>query len=716
MKLFLRATGNSVKGALWFVVVALLVDGLAEQFVHIHESSRQVLTGCALLIPIIGVSLLGGWLIFRSDDERYLTRVALAIVGFSLLCRLVWIFTFDSYQVSDFGEYLNSATDLTDELWRRAAFYTYPLVLFLGKSLLAVKIVNVVLATLTAWIFFLAGRIILGTRVAAVALLFFIWHADLWYSITLASHDIPGLFWLSLFFYLAALLQRRLLAPARSWLSAGVLSLCLGGCIFFLGAVRSYHYGAMLALAICAAIHAVFILSCKVGERSYAVGTLERPFQSGASMGERFRLVALHTAFLLIIPVCVYRFAETEVWKPFKLEYVGIGPGLACYLTVTDVLGTSDYDGIHNWYEEQCPIIKADEQRTFAVRKLLHEVTHSPGAYLLHLERKNRILSRADAYLGWSTSGTYESWDTTHDQVKRINDLDFHAQRVAIALGSALLLLLVLWRVLHYPELPLRITEIIPILFSVIYYAMFLFLLESQSRYSIFLIFVLSWIAAQAVVDLVGRRAGKSLPALPGALPAPRQVYFGGMVVLILVVAAFWIGSNLIADSSLTLRDQTGFANAPPDELAPPVKGCPEVTPVFVSNNFKQLMVAYPSEAKIASGSVIGVQRTFVIKQRPQHHLRFFLSTYAVRHEPFQDNVNWEDTNIEYFVAVNGQVITSGQVNSIAGNKYLSFDSNDSSIFAPKMTIQLILRNVDKIEKVNPERGPLISLEYIDLQ
>lgn len=685
MKAFLHIIGDAVKGALLLALALLLADSLAEQFILNHDCSKQLLTGCVLLIPIIGISLLGGWLIFRSGDEKHLMRAALAIVGLSLIARLIWIFAVDSYQVNDFGEYLNSALDLTDTLWRRAAFYTYPLVLLFGKSLLAVKITNVALATLTAWFFFLAGRIIMGARTAAVGLLFFIWHPELWYSITLASHDIPGLFWLGLFFYVSALLQRRLLADSRAWLRNSVLSLCVGVCIFFVGAVRSYEHGAILALAVCWAIHAVRILSPKARERS------------------RFKVVVLHAMFLLVIPLCVYEFAEARVWKAFGVEFDGIGPGIACYLTATDVLGTSEHDEITNWYEGQCPAIPSTEQRTFAIRKLLHEVTHSPGAYLVHLERKNRVLARADAYLGWSTSRTYESWDTTHDQVKRINRFNYDAQKAAIALANALLLLLVLWRVALYPTHPPTLSEAIPIAFSAVYYCLFLFLLESQSRYATFMIFLFSWLAAQAVVDLQSKRIEKPVHVFDLA-PRLKPLLLGGAALLASAVGIYWLASSLAADSALTLRDQTGFAVTPPGGL------------VLVRNNFKQLMVAYPVGSQIPSESVVGVQRTFTINPKPGHHLRFFLSTYSARNEAFAKQVTWEETDIEYVVAVNDRIIATGKVNEIAANRYFSFDSGDSSIFAPRMTIRLMLRNLNRIEKVDPNRGPLLSLEYIDLQ
>lgn len=714
----LQKTVNWIKGAMLIVLVVLLFDGMAEQFLLCLEGGLDpFLLGCVFLIPVVAVSLISIWLIFRDDNETYLTKVALAIIAFSLLCRLVWISCFDSYQVSDFGMYLNYATDSASDLFRRSAFYTYPLVLLFGKSLLALKVTNVLLVTLMTWIFFLAGRLVVGTRVAAISLLFFIWDPDLWYSVNVASHDIPGLFWLAVFFYLCALLQRRLLDISRRWTSSLYVSLCLGASIFFLRAAHSYHYGAIIALAFYSTIHAAFILFPRTAEQP-KLFSFHPPilFPQSVFFHQRFKLACIHTTLLLVLPFCTYRFTEMEIWKAFSLKPDLIGSDLTCYVTATDVLGTSSYEQIENWYDYQCPQIDQNERQAFAIRKLLHEITHDPREYLLHLERKNRVLAMPNAYLEWSTQPAYESWDSTHDQVKRVNLFRLDAQNASVSIVYAFLLLLVICRVLLYPRLPTKPTEAIPLVFSAAYYGVFLFLLESQPRYNVFMIFAFSWMAARALDYLNRWQIIRRVEETPRYTPTLTQMYAGGIIFIALIVGAFGGVSRLIADTSFTLRDQTGFAPVPPSKLMAQFRACPEVTPVFVRNNFKQLMIGYPVGTAVKPNSIMVVQHTFAIKRRPSHHLRFFLSTYAVRNQAFLDKVTWKDTNIEYFLAVNGLLLRAGKVNDIPDNLYLSFHPDDNLVFTPRMTLQLILRNTAEIKKVGPTRGPVVSLEYIDLQ
>ncbi|HYK90219.1 MAG TPA: hypothetical protein VE398_15700 [Acidobacteriota bacterium] len=719
----------AISGAIFIVLIYFFIDGVAAQAWELSWHLKTVLIAGAFLAPVVIVTAVAIVFILRSQEERRILQISMAVLSFSLLCRVAWISTFDSYQLNDFGYYLNCGSDvaLTGKpsdshycgpevgyvYWKRAAFYTYPIVLLFGKSLLAVKLINVLLATLTAGLFFLAGRVMLGTKVSAIGLLFFIWHPDLWYAMTLASHDFPGLFWLSVFFYVCALLQRRLLNPSPSFVPVLGLSVLAGVSIFFLEVARSYHYGAILSLLIYATIHDCLLLTAGEGATNSVAAFLRHHHGAAAATRLRLKIAAIHTCLLLVIPLFVFLSASRMFWRSFGVQLEPDDAALTCYLTTMDVFGESQYEEIDNWLS-QCPLIPGNDRNAFAIRKVLHDVTYDPREFLQHVVRKNRVLSRPDDYLNWSTSTEPETWDTTIGQVRRINHTHFAEQQMVIYIAHAAFLILVAWRFLIYPAVPFLLSEVIPLSFSSIYFSMFLFLLETQSRYEIFLIFVFPWMAAQAAIDLHRRMLRKS-----SSIPAPVHpawVYCGGVCILVFSGCLFWSTSRLAADSFLTLRDQSGFLQVPEDELAQSFRGFPRVSPVFVANNHKQLMLAYPTGTSVEAGSVMAVQRTFTVRHRSTHHLRFFLSTYATRIEPYNLKVPWDDTPIEYSLAVNGQRVAWGRLADIAGNRYFSFGSQEGMEFGQRLTIQLILRNLARISQVDENRGPLLALEYIDLQ
>ncbi len=713
-------------GALLILAAALAIDTFVYQFSEVNESVRDVVVSLGWLSPILLFSLVALWFLLRCESDRQLLQIALLIVLFSMFCRLAWVCTFDSYQVNDFGFYLNCGADTAStgnpvasnfcgaEYWKRSVFYTYPIALLFGKSLLAIKLVNVLLATLTSWVFFRLGTLLFGIKTAAIGLTFFVWQPDLWYSMTLASPDIPGLFWLAVFFYLCAILQHRTADFSLSgWAGARLvcLSALVGGDIFLLDFTRTYHYSAILALG------CYVILESRTLSRQQPGDKADPGLTARGVVVSRFRTIALRAALWLVVPVGTYLLLVTGFWKIWRIPPEFGESSLLCDVTGMEVLGTNSYEEVKDWALEQCPNLEPNEEKAFALRKLMHDLTHSPAEFFRYLQRKNQNLGLADDYLEWSTYHQPESWDTTASQVKHRNAKHYMEQRGAIALGHSLLLLLILWRLWLYPRLPFRRQEWIPLLFSGCLYALLLLLLESQPRYDIFLIFAFSWMGAQTVEDLYRRLFGRQ-SAAPTPATASRLHFYSGGALIILILAGAYSGAALaLRDTSLTLRDQSGFVRATAEQLPAELKSNPLIPPVFVKNNYKELLLAYPPGSPVEPGSVLAAQRSFAVGRKGGHHLRFFLSSSAATGEPFDVKRNWSDTDLECLVAVNGKIVVRQELNRMTdGNLYVSLSEEDGIVFTPHTSIQFIIRNRSRIASVSADRAPVAALEYIDLQ
>lgn len=721
--------GGSVAGGCILVLLASLADPAIVQFREFDWTGPHLLFAATWLIPVAGSTVVALLAIFRQADDRSITRVVLLVLLCSMLARLAWVHTFDSYQTSDFGTYLNCAADVaatgnptgTDNcsspgfvFWRRAAAYTYPIVLAFGVSLTALKIANVVYATLAGWFFYLGGRRIFGARVAAAALLFFIWHPDLWYAMTLASHDIPGMFWLAVFFYLAVGFRRRLLGAPSAFVGNLALSVATGVVVFMLGTTRSYQDGAMAALGACALVHVASLLFSKNVDCNEIVRSLAS--RGGLRLRSRAAAAVIHLALLAVVPVMVYTVAADAFMAVSGATPAETGTGGAtCYVSSMNVFGTNRYDEIANWTEEQCPSIPEADRVGFAARKILHDMTHSPRLFLRHLVEKNRSLSRADDYLFWAASepGTGPEVRTA-GLVRRTNNGRLSEQAMVAYLAHVALLLLVGWRLLLFPVVPFRRDEVIPITFSAVYLGMFLVFLESQSRYEVFLVFVFSWMAGQAVVDIWERLTGRSRQLIPAAV-GRRVVWGGGAIAVVVAIAGYWGAASVIADSSLTLRDQSGFtADVPTGAVGVP--SGPRIPPVFVTNDHKALIVAYPGGTSVEAGSVLAVQRGFDVRGANHHVLAFFLSTAAVQVWPFDSTEHWDDQEIEYRVLANGVPLAAGLLSDLNGNRFVSVVSGPGLDFGRRVNLQLVLRNRTTIERVAQKRGPLLALEYVDLR
>jgi hypothetical protein len=723
----LRRLVSCIIGGIILLLLATFADPAIFQFREYSWTASNLSFALLCLLPIVAFTSAAGWHILRGGDDRSITRLAMLVLLLSFLARMAWVLTFDSYQTNDFGSYLACAEDVAisgdpaqslnchnadNVYWRRAAFYTYPLVLLFGPSLPALKIVNVCLATLTGLFFYLAGKKIFSTRVAAAGLLFFIWHPDLWYAMTLASHDVPGMFWLSLFFYCSVLLRRRLLDSPRSLAAHLGFSVLTGIVVFLVGMTRSYQYGAIAGLGGCALIHAALLMFAKNRNANEVVRSIPGPDAPGIWVRARTALV--HITCLLVIPFLTYSAGMRiflAIWQSSPLQ--DRSGGIICYITSMNVFGENRFDEIDSWMNE-CADIPENDRGGFAVRKILHDMSHDPGMFLLHLVRKNRVLSRADDYLFWAGVAEHEPSDRNFHQVKRINSSRLSEQSMALYLARIGLLFFIGWRLLLYPRIGFQLSEAIPIIFSVVYFGMFLIFLESQARYEIFLMFVFSWMAGQSAVSMYDRFRMRVSPSST-VMPGRKLVYGGGALFLAVVVGLFWGAASAIADSSLTLRDQSGFKPFRPARDSGFAEG-PQISPVFVANNHKQLILAYPTGAELQARSTVAVQRTFEIRPSSRHYLRFFLSTASVRNGSFVDRIPWDDQKIEYVVLANGFPVDQGTLQAIGGDRLVSAFPGGGLAFGRSLTLQLILRNNSRIERVGPDRGPVIALEYVDLR
>jgi hypothetical protein len=723
---------NWTIGALLILAAVLIVDNLISQLTDVNRGIKNLFVSIVWLSPILLISLIALAFILGCKDEKRLCRIGLIIILFSMLCRLAWIFTFDSYQVNDFGSYINCSAEavatgkpsstefFADLFWKRSAFYTYPVLLLFGKSLPAIKLVNVVLTTLTSFVFFRLGIALLGTRLAAIGLLFFIWQPDLWYSMTLASPDIPGMFWLAVFFWICAALQHRAIGLDVSrwtWVQLASVSILLGASIFFLDFTRSYHFAAILALGGYVALESMNVFLTKPrsgGDRVQLMGKMGLP---GVSALKRFQAVAVLAILWLALPLGTYFALNRAFWVVWKVPPGFSRSDMICDITTMEVLGTSTFEEVKDWSALQCPKVNSDERNAYALRKLLHDLTHDPREFFRYLQRKNRDLGLADDYVEWSTYRQPEPSDATFTQVKHVNSKHVPEQRRAIAVGHAIVLALVLWRMFLYPHLPFRRQEWIVILFSGCFYALILLLLESQPRYDIFLTFLLSLMAAQSLDDICRRMFRKTADADTSPAASRYQLYAGGALLIAILVGVYWGGSLAIRDSFFTLRDQSGFTRVPTGQLPAELKFSSLVSPVFVKNNHKELTLGYAPGLMVEASSIMAAQRTFTVREEAAHHLRFFISVSVTTNEPYESKIDWTDTDLECLVAVNGKIVVREKLNRInRGNLYVSLSPRDGIVFTPRTTLQFIIRNPSRIESVGADRAPVAALEYIDLQ
>jgi hypothetical protein len=698
----------ALKGAAVIAALVVLVDGLLGCLTILGQFD-DIRTGLLIALPVLVTIALGAWLVLRAPDERRARHVAIGILAFSLVSRVVWVSVFDAYQTDDWGRYLRGAVDALATghpewspfcrgvFWTRIVANTLLPVWLFGPSLWAVKGINVLATTLTSWLWFETGVTVVGARVAALSLLFLAWQPDLWYAVNLASHDVMGMLWLTLALFLAARLWRACTraGAARPRRSALALSVALGLTIAVAGWSRGFDAALLVALGGGALVE---------GARRLRVR------EDG--LGDGLRSAGTPAGLLFALPLLVWLVANQLFWLHTR-ERDALSLDVACVASTIDVQGSSRWHETVGWWRDQCPRLPPEQHWRFPARKVLHEMTSDPAAYVRYLQRKNRIFALVGDYVQWAGAVAPDPGDPTAGQVRWIDALWINQQSCAATAGEVVLLLLVLGRVLLYPRVSIRPAAWPTLAFSACLYALLLALLEAQGRYDLFLILPFSWMAG----ELLSSTTARTRAELPPPAPTGRaRLYALGTAALAGLLVGYWSAARLLADGPLTLRDQRGFAESRGALPLPELDQSPRVLPRLYLDSSKRLALGYPSGASVPAGSVVAVERTFAVAARPRHHLRFFLSTSDARGYPWQEGSGWRNGDFELVVAANERVLWHGTLDQLGDDLYVSLEAPPGSSFEPQVRLRLVLLNRVGIGWVDEDAPPVVLLEYIDLQ
>jgi hypothetical protein len=698
----------ALKGAAVIAALIVLLDSLLGLVTTLGQFD-DLRTGLLLAVPVLATIALGAWLVLRAPDERRVRYVAVWILAFSLVSRVVWVSVFDAYQTDDWGRYLRGALYALATghpewspfcrgvFWTRIVANTLLPVWLFGPSLWVVKGMNVLAATLTGWLWFETGVVVVGARVAALSVLFLAWQPDLWYAVNLASHDVLGMLWLTLALFLAARLWRagtRADAARPGW-SRLVLSMGLGLTIAVAGWSRGFDTALLVAL----------------GSGGLVEGARRWRGREG-SLRTRLRFAGTPPGLLLGLPLLVWLGANQLFWLPTQ-ESAALRVDVACWASTIDVQGTSRWHETVDWWRDQCPLLPREQHWRFPARKVLHEVTSDPAEYVRYVQRKNRIFALVGDYVQWAGAVAPDPGDPTAGQVRWIDALWISEQSCAATACQVVLLLLVLGRLLLYPRVSIRPAAWPTLAFSAFLYALLLALLEAQGRYDIFLILPFSWMAGE-LLCFTSARARAELPT-PAATGRAR-LYALGTAALAALLIGYWSAARLLADGALTLRDQRGFAESRGALPLPELDQAKRVSPRLYLDSSMRLALGYPSGASVPAGSVVAVERTFSVAPRPRHHLRFFLSTRDARSYPWQDDSAWENRDFELVVAANQRVLWHGTLEQLGDDRYVSLEASPGFSFDPQVRLVLVLSNRVGIPGVDEDARPLLLLEYLDLQ
>jgi len=190
-------------------------------------------------------------------DYRSAIYIWATALFFLFSLKAVWLSQVTTIQCNDYGIYwsygqfmatgdwdkINSESPLSLVLIRRSWAWCYWIAKVLGSTDTSLKLANFLLQLATAALFSWYVKARFGTLAMAAALIAFVIYPESWVSSTLASHDLPALFWFIVLLIAVDLLQQRLASPLitnRSRLSLFLRCCAVGAAIAVLDFQRDF--------------------------------------------------------------------------------------------------------------------------------------------------------------------------------------------------------------------------------------------------------------------------------------------------------------------------------------------------------------------------------------------------------------------------------------------------------------------------------------------
>ena len=626
------------------------------------------LPGIFLCACFLSLGLLW-YLLKRFQSQRAASLLGLAVIAVFSVARFIWLVQTDSFLASDFRSYWACAESLIGELIEgeqqtrscrglylmRSVFYTFPIRAIFGSSNFGFEIVNLLLHILTSFVVLVLFSRLISARAAVVGVFLYQLWPDLWYVVTLTSHDVPGPLWLTLFFLLAAVLIKEIfqVSNARLWSPSMIgLSVVFGLVLTFAEFQRSYGMPLKLTLL------ATFLFAVLIHFSRRA---------SGESL-PGFKKYLAACIFLIVVPFTTLSVGSSLIWKALDREVPIIS--MTPVLTATDIYGTNRYFEMYRWRYGFYTRLPTEIRDAFAYKKLLHEWTGDPAETFRHLMRKNSVLAGSAGYLKWSRVPIPDG-----AKPLRLSPYSFKTQQVLCAFASTLVTLFAVLGLLRVRFDPLR-PEFVILLFPVVCYMSLWLLGEVQSRYDIFLALPIAFMGASLF--------SKSDFSFLEALKKSTGYLLVGFICLACLLGSFRFVADTVSKNQLALTDLSDFKSL--KKALPELDGI-MLSPVIVKNDFRGVAITYPGAEEIVAGTTTGVRQRFNPTSEC-YKLRFFISSQQVKKEP-QPGIAGD---IEYVVRVNGKEAARGAINDIALSRFIEYPE-DTAICSENLSVKFAIKN-----------------------
>jgi hypothetical protein len=663
--------------------------------------------------------MLAGWCYFvhiTPSDLRL--KVAMTAITVTVcVLKLWWLSAVEFRPFSDYREYHRYGALLAAGDWesiqtgrdglavvflRRALTFAWPISRFVGTSISAYEVVNVLVQAATFLMLMVLISRMSGLRTAAFSLPFLLVYPELFYLTGVVTHNIPGYFWMvATWLAVDEFLRRAALQQisGSGWLNRTLVTLISGvvaGILLsLLELSKSYGSLFLIGLAVCMLLG------------PYLPGSLvSRGQWQRIPGGQR---LSFFLTLLITEQYCVGSadqfLQDKSGLRPLPFGYVNYAAGVD---PRTNASGDSVPVWLHYAYS-----VDLKRMPWVAARKILHEKLGTGFEFIRGLFRKNEVLARAA-----------DSMSLVQDN-RRLPNADARPENVpygllqyALSHWIAFLVgVMFLLRLLLPGPLVRSAGELFPLV-SVLTVMLAVYLVtEAHPYYSQNLIFLFCWSAGTSVERLLscqGLRSARLLDSIRPFWPLPRC--FAAMS-LAATIAVFCLVGFAVDHSGLTFHRiaRSGELQIDLDGMAAPVSQ--QRGPVGSGISRVHCWVEFssagggPVKGLVASGN-------FEVQSEagPLKGLRFFVSgNQRDRQRRIKDA--WKDLPIRYSIAVNGRrFLENRPIEELATPRYVQLPAkfwlDDQPATESKAIVTITLECTDDVKIGGVSPPPAIALEY----
>lgn len=390
-----------VVSILSYIFLAILTiqiyDRLTSGLLNFRDPIQQ---GALVAIQIAILLGLRASLFYCNTDRRSIATWGMAIAVLFLL-KTAWTFCVDTQQCNDYSIYWNYGKAIANGNWdqidadgplglvllrRSWAWCSWVARLFGGYDL-SLKLANLSLQLITTIMLSWYIKKRLGTAAMAGAAIAFVVHPENWLSVTLASHDLPAMFWFVVLTITIDTLAKQLAKPivsVKEWAKLGCKATLAGSVIAILEIQRDFGIFAIIA-------GLLMLLGYILPNLALSKEKLNRTF------------VALTVAIVALGSYTVTRKSlEHEIRSHFpKMQKLST----LAFVTSVESRGQPSWDQMQPWRFLYFPAIPEEEKLKFSISKLTQEKLVRLGDYRRQVWENIKLLGFSGGLVSFAFGG-----------------------------------------------------------------------------------------------------------------------------------------------------------------------------------------------------------------------------------------------------------------------------------------------------------------------